>query len=223
MAYQSEVRNHKIGEAVMALVRDSAPAENPGSKRRQILDAAYTVFSRKGFHRTTIDEIIALADTGKGTVYNYFVNKEQLFYTLTQEISQPFEADLEQAVNADTEPLYKLRRLVALILAFYAKHGDLWRVLMHEMRGFGNDGDSQISAEMRDTYHNFFNRTIGSMEQAVAEGIAAGAIRPCDAIVAAHGMFSVIAMMAFQKYVGEDTNAAAERVTDTFFYGIVNR
>jgi AcrR family transcriptional regulator len=223
MAYQSEVRNHKIGEAVMALVRDSAPAENPGSKRRQILDAAYTVFSRKGFHRTTIDEIIALADTGKGTVYNYFVNKEQLFYTLTQEISQPFEADLDQAVNADTEPLYKLRRLVALILAFYAKHGDLWRVLMHEMRGFGNDGDSQISAEMRDTYHNFFNRTIGSMEQAVAEGIAAGAIRPCDAIVAAHGMFSVIAMMAFQKYVGEDTNAAAERVTDTFFYGIVNR
>jgi hypothetical protein len=36
-------------------------------------------------------------------------------------------------------------------------------------------------------------------------------------------MFSVIAMMAFQKYVGEDTEATAERVTDTFFYGIANK
>jgi AcrR family transcriptional regulator len=142
---------------------------------------------------------------------------------LTQEISQPFEADLEQAVNADTEPLYKLRRLVALILAFYAKHGDLWRVLMHEMRGFGNDGYSLISVEMRDKYHSFFKRTIGSMEQVLTEGIAAGVIRPCDVVVTAHGMFSVIAMMVFQKYVGEDAEAAAERVTETFFYGIVNK
>ncbi|MGL5512818.1 MAG: TetR/AcrR family transcriptional regulator, partial [Sporomusa sp.] len=43
-------------------------------KRQQILDAAHTVFSRKGYHRATVDEIISLADTGKGTVYNYFVN-----------------------------------------------------------------------------------------------------------------------------------------------------
>ncbi|KYZ75207.1 TetR family transcriptional regulator [Anaerosporomusa subterranea] len=207
----------------MALVRDSAHSENFGSKRRQILDAAYIVFSRKGFHRTTIDEIIAIADTGKGTVYNYFVNKEQLFYTLTQEISQPFEADLERAVTADTEPLDKLRRLVTLILSFYTKHGDLWRVLMHEMRGFGNDGYSHISAEMRDKYHSFFKRTIGSIEQVLTEGIATGVIRPCDTVVTAHGMFSVIAMMAFQKYVGEDAEAAAERVTETFFYGIVNK
>ena len=44
------------------------------SKRQQILDAAYNIFSRKGFYKTTVDEIIAMADTGKGTVYNYFVN-----------------------------------------------------------------------------------------------------------------------------------------------------
>ena len=53
--------------------------EEGRSKRELILEAAYDVFSRKGYHRATIDEIIALADTGKGTVYNYFVNKDQLF------------------------------------------------------------------------------------------------------------------------------------------------
>ncbi|WP_333593778.1 helix-turn-helix domain-containing protein, partial [Anaerospora hongkongensis] len=62
----------------MKYFRESGEDENR-SKREQILDAAYQIFSQKGYHRTTIDEIIALADTGKGTVYNYFVNKEQLF------------------------------------------------------------------------------------------------------------------------------------------------
>ncbi|MDU4961584.1 MAG: TetR/AcrR family transcriptional regulator [Sporomusaceae bacterium] len=204
-------------------MRNPDQTEHSGNKRRQILDAAYTVFSRKGFHRTTIDEIIALAATGKGTVYNYFVNKEQLFYTLTQEISQVFETDLAAAVNAADDPLCKLRRLVRLILAFYGKHGDLWRVLMHEMRGFGNDHNSRISAKMREKYQCFFQRTIGSLEQAIAEGIAAGAIRSCDPSVAAHAVFSVLATMAFQHYIGDDSDAAADQVTDTFLYGIAKR
>ena len=71
--------------------RASEAAAEVRSKRQQILDAAGVVFARKGYHKATVDEIIALADTGKGTVYNYFVNKEQLFYTLIQERSAPFE------------------------------------------------------------------------------------------------------------------------------------
>jgi AcrR family transcriptional regulator len=206
----------------MRLERDPAQLEECSTKRRQILDAAYTVFSGKGYHRTTIDEIIALADTGKGTVYNHFVNKEQLFYTLTREISCPFETELELVVNSELVPLDKMKHLVALFLVFYTKHGDLWRVLMHEMRGFGSDGYSHLSAELRDKYHKFFQRTIATIGQAISEGITAGVVRECDPIVTANGMFSVIVMMVFQKFVGDDIDVAAERVTNTFFYGIAS-
>jgi len=79
-------------------------------KRQQILDAAYTVFSRKGYHRATVDEIIALADTGKGTVYNYFVNKEQLFYTLIIERSASFEAELNATATLTEPSLNKIKK-----------------------------------------------------------------------------------------------------------------
>ena len=36
------------------------------------------------FRKLSVDEIIALADVGKGTVYKYYGNKEQLFYKLIQ-------------------------------------------------------------------------------------------------------------------------------------------
>lgn len=42
----------------------------------RILQAAEEVFSQHGYEKATLDEIIALADVGKGTVYKYFGNKE---------------------------------------------------------------------------------------------------------------------------------------------------
>ncbi|MBP2664859.1 MAG: fadR [Firmicutes bacterium] len=102
-------------------------------KRQKILDAAYTVFSRKGYHRATVDEIIALADTGKGTVYKYFVNKEQLFYTLIKERSANFEIELGQIAALTETPLNKVTKAIKVFLEFYIANGDLWRVLMHEM------------------------------------------------------------------------------------------
>ena len=48
-------------------------------KDQRILLAAEEVFSRRGYVQATLDEIIALADTGKGTVYKYFGNKDNLF------------------------------------------------------------------------------------------------------------------------------------------------
>jgi len=51
-------------------------------KKKKILKAAIEVFSQKGFFRTTIADIAHAAGIGKGTVYEYFRNKETLFIEL---------------------------------------------------------------------------------------------------------------------------------------------
>ena len=48
-------------------------------KRRAILEAATTVFLRKGYLGTSMDEIAALAAVSKQTVYKHFADKERLF------------------------------------------------------------------------------------------------------------------------------------------------
>lgn len=195
-------------------------------KRQQILDAAYTVFSRKGYHRATVDEIIALADTGKGTVYNYFVNKEQLFYTLITERSSPFEAELAAIAKLENPPLDKIKRAIKVFLEFYVANADLWRVLMHEMRGLGHEETSNLTEAQREKYRERFAHTIGILETILQEGIGQGVIRCCDVRKAAHGLFSVIVMMVFQGFVedrGHSIDAAANSIADIFLYGVVER
>ena len=52
-------------------------------KDQRILLAAEEVFSRRGYVQATLDEIIALADTGKGTVYKYFAIRITYFIRLS--------------------------------------------------------------------------------------------------------------------------------------------
>jgi TetR/AcrR family transcriptional regulator len=195
-------------------------AEDSRSKRQHILDAAYQVFSRKGYNRATVDEIIALADTGKGTVYNYFVNKEQLFFTLIQERNRPFETALDQVAASEQPPLNKIKTMVRQFLRFYLENGDLWRVLIHEVRGF-ELGHSVITPETREKYFDIYRRVISKLEKVIAEGAAQGALREYDVTKAAYALFAAILTMVYQKFIDDDIDATADAITDIFLHGMV--
>lgn len=53
--------------------------------RRELLDAAASVFPRHGYHGTSLDEIAEEAGYTKGAVYSHFKNKEDLFLALVDE------------------------------------------------------------------------------------------------------------------------------------------
>ena len=193
---------------------------DPRNKRQHILDAAYIIFSRKGFHRATVDEIIALADTGKGTVYNYFVNKEQLFYTLIKEYNNPFNKRIEEIVTSNLLSLDKIRILTKEFLSFYSRNADLWRVLIHEMRTFGEGGYSGFNEEQQEKYKKEFESAIVLLESVILQGVEQKLIRECNTKQAAYGLFSAIIAIVFQGLVGEDIEKTADDIANTFLFGI---
>jgi len=205
----------------MKQTRNCACPHDTQNKRKQILDAAYIVFSRKGYHKATVDEIISLADTGKGTVYNYFVNKEQLFYTLIKEHSLPFEAILTGIVASKKMPLEKVEAIIKAFLDFYIENADLWRVVMYEVRGLGVEGYSNFTHEQRAQYEAWFNQTIGMIEKVLVEGKQHGVIRlQCNANRVAHSIFSVIVTSVFRNFIGEDIGETAHNITELVLYGV---
>ena len=84
----------------------------------RILQAAEEVFSQHGYEKATLDEIIALADVGKGTVYKYFGNKEHLFYKLVADKNAPFLEKLHQAVNSVDSFEEKLKKYFEVMVHF---------------------------------------------------------------------------------------------------------
>nr|WP_320146252.1 TetR/AcrR family transcriptional regulator [uncultured Anaeromusa sp.] len=199
----------------------SEAATEVRNKRQQILDAAGVVFARKGYHKATVDEIIALADTGKGTVYNYFVNKEQLFYTLIQERSASFEQNSEAILSSGEPPLQKIHTLIREFLAFFVVNADLCRVMMHELRGLGAPELAAVPQQTMEKYNQWFCRNIGRLEAVISQGIEAGALRNCETRIVGCGIFSVIVMMVFQGFVKDNIDEMATSINDIVLYGVV--
>ncbi len=51
-------------------------------RRQHILDCAKQVFAEKGYYEAYVEDVIKIAHIGKGTIYEYFRNKEDLFLSL---------------------------------------------------------------------------------------------------------------------------------------------
>jgi len=58
--------------------------EHLAARRQQILDAAYTCFSRNGFHNTSMQDVIAEANLSVGAVYRYFKSKNDLITAIAE-------------------------------------------------------------------------------------------------------------------------------------------
>src|SRR5512141_1828028 len=60
------------------IIMPKVTEEYADTRRRQIIDAAYRCFARKGFHQTTMRDIYAETGLSAGAVYNYFKSKEEI-------------------------------------------------------------------------------------------------------------------------------------------------
>lgn len=81
-------------------------------RRKEMLQAAQTIFSRKGYAATTLDDVAELAEFGKGTLYNYFPNKEALFSSVLEEIFRGFHTVFDSILNSDLDFEEKIRRVL---------------------------------------------------------------------------------------------------------------
>lgn len=48
-------------------------------RKHEIIEAALQIFAQKGYKATTLDEIAEKSEFGKGTIYNYFSSKEEIY------------------------------------------------------------------------------------------------------------------------------------------------
>lgn len=84
-------------------------AEKQNVKRR-IVDAAWKLFYEKGYDDTTVEDIIRLSETSKGSFYYYFGSKDSLLDTLAT-ILDEYYAELEKEIEEDMNSFDKLMYL----------------------------------------------------------------------------------------------------------------
>ncbi|RUW98121.1 TetR/AcrR family transcriptional regulator [bacterium M00.F.Ca.ET.141.01.1.1] len=80
-------------------------------KRQHVVETAYALFKRSGFHATGIDRIIAEADVAKMTMYRHFPSKDELIVEVLDYRARRFDDQLDQLAREGVTPEQKIAKI----------------------------------------------------------------------------------------------------------------
>jgi len=153
--------------------------------RKRILAAAVAVFSRKGFHQATMDEIALEAGVAKGTLYYNYASKSALFSaTITDGIEVIIE-QIRQALASQLPFLQHLRTLVEQNISLYLKYSDLTRIVFNELT---SGMDAQVMQEIEQVRERY----VAFMADQLEVGRDQGYLRSVDLKLAAIGLVGMV-------------------------------
>lgn len=169
---------------------------NKKNKNTRILEAAFTLFSESGYKNTKIADIAAKAGIGKGTIYEYYDSKEDIFIVSVLEKVMEDYARITKEIASYPSTLEKLKFFLDFELSVFAKYG----ADASELKAHLVESDSYLSEKMRDALSAVLTAEHAIISDIIKSGIATGEIRNVDVNLLANFIISFIASFFLFEY-----------------------
>ena len=175
-------------------------AVEPEASRRMVLGAV-DAFAEKGYHATTTRDIAARAGLSPAALYVHFPSKAALLAAISTTGHEAALALVEAAVARGTDPVERLRLVVADFVAWHATNHRVARVVQYELDALPDDARAQAVALRR--------RIEAVVTRTITDGVAAGAMAVDDPRRVARAVLSLgIDVVRWYDPAGRDSPAA---------------
>jgi AcrR family transcriptional regulator len=104
------------------------------ARRQEVIDVAARVFAEKGYHATSIDDLVAATGLQRGGLYHYIAGKGELLIAIHERFIEPLLANARDIVAEDLPADETLRRLAHALMQDIANYRDQVTVFLHEWR-----------------------------------------------------------------------------------------
>ncbi|RDW15813.1 TetR family transcriptional regulator [Oceanobacillus arenosus] len=101
-------------------------------RKKLIIDAATKSFSLFGYKATTMDQVAKIANVGKGTIYTYYANKEDLFKEIIGKMIEEMENEALAAINPELSFSENLHLVLYQVLEFRREHQLMVKLFQEE-------------------------------------------------------------------------------------------
>jgi AcrR family transcriptional regulator len=155
---------------------DRVPRKERERKRRQreFLETAEEIFSRKGFHSATIQEISEKSEFAVGSIYHMFRNKDEIYTALLQMRLEEYLSLLEDRINSSHGPLEKVQALVEAKFRYFSEHKPFLRLFLDTTLGSGWDVQIGGVEKLMSRYEDYLTLLAGIFEEGIKKKLFAG-------------------------------------------------
>ncbi len=158
-------------------------------RRKLIVDAATKSFSLFGYKATTMDQVARLANVGKGTIYTFFRNKEELLAEIVTSLIKEMKAAAEEVIR-DDESFHENANRALYRLLEYRKEHQLTIKLFQEEKELGTPEVMEMMQRMEAAIIHF-------IKGKVIDAIEKGEIKQCEPKLTAFIMLKLYISLIF--------------------------
>jgi AcrR family transcriptional regulator len=156
------------------------------SRRSAILAAARRRFALRGYHRTSIDDILAEASIARGTFYLHFESKRAIFDELVASLLATLRGTVRRIdVSAEAAPpTDQLTEMVERVLEALIENREMTGLLLREANGLDEDFDRKL--------RDFYGRIEALLVSALSTGQGMHLLRPFPPTIAARAVLGMV-------------------------------
>ena len=136
-------------------------------KRERILEAAADLFSQKSYHEVMMEDVAKMTSVAKGTVYNYFSSKEDLYFSIMSLRMQNLIKSLKKQIENEQNSIDSLRSFTVHLYMFMMKYQNFF--LMYRKDSLNSEND--FCVELRDLDHQLKTILSSIIDTGVSEKV----------------------------------------------------
>ena len=195
------------------------------AKKKEILEAAMKLFARNGVTSTKMADIAEAARIGKGTIYEYFRSKEDMFASAYHHMFAETETLIEKVLQSNIGPEERLKAILGgTIEALLGDGGDFAGIMMEFWsEGIRSKDDRIIKIINLDEMYRHYRQIISQILQ---EGISQGKFRQVNTHLTASALIGAMDGL-FLQWILEpgifEPQEATEVLIDSYLNGIKKR
>lgn len=160
--------------------------------RQEILDTALKLFSERGFHNVSMQQIAETSEFAVGTLYNFFESKEMLFEELISSCGERIIVTLVAILDAPGTEVERLTSFIRYSPVLLEEHAEFIRLYVSEL---GTRGAKLSKRPQRENFDAVLNT---KLQQLLEAGIRKGVFRRVDPAITTKAINSTMEALAFE-------------------------
>jgi len=185
-------------------------------KRERMLEVAAELFSKKNYHEVMMDDVARLTDVAKGTVYNYFSSKEELYFTIMSSKLENLNTSLKNKIASEISVIDSLHIYVIHLYMFMMKYQNFFlmyqKLFMNAQNEFC-DGLRAMSDELKSILSDIIYK--GKRENQFRDVDESFAVK-----LVMGSIFGAVQRGVENKYTGEKLIEEREKLFDFILHGL---
>ena len=175
-------------------------------RRQHLVEASKEAFAQKGFHETSISEIVRQAGIARSTFYQYFDSKLHLFESILETFLQDLHDAMQPVslVPGGPSPMNQVQDNLTRVLNLVLDERDLTRILMYHT---GTPDRAMVGR-----LEEFYSEAAGMVQRSLNLGVSMGLVRPCDTRVVSFCIIGAVKEVVFQLTSSPEPRPAIENL-----------